>query len=76
MIPDWKRPAVYKAGIRNIAFDGHYEELISKAEASKGPTIPSLSTRIAAPRENFRANKKQGTSVVLHWHHSVLYSVL
>jgi hypothetical protein len=44
-------------------------------EASNGPVTPSLNRRMAAPRENFRANRKQGTNVELVRHHSVRYSV-
>ena len=47
----------------------------NNAEAPKQLTTPSPKRRMAAPWENFLANKKQGTDVELDRHHSVLYSV-
>lgn len=53
----------------------HYEGASKNAVMSTEPTTPSLKRRIAAPRENFLANKKHGTDVELARHHSVLNSV-
>lgn len=40
-------------------------------EASEGPRTPPLKRHMAAPQENFVANKKQGPRVELLLHHSV-----
>jgi hypothetical protein len=49
--------------------------LPSNAETSKWSIIPSPNKRIAAPRENFLANRKHRTKVELVRHHSVRCSV-
>lgn len=51
----------------------HGTESIS-VEISNSLVTPALKRRIAAPRENFLANKKQGTDVELFLHHSDLNS--